>query len=464
MKEKRKIIVIGSVLFITILLLSTGSVIADSLLTGTACIAGQPLGSGYGDHGQDPISEYGNMAKHPQNDAYENHIVIAYAMETGYYFQGRYVWNVRISLSSDGGQNWNTFEWVRTDPYYDQDYPDVHFVYDTVDDELKIIVVWQERPRTGGYWEIKTRERSMVSGQWGGTYSVSVENDDEDNILPKIATCSENSVTYWNIVWQRFYTNYNMYGIFLNIFTRALNYGSFMNSPQGIVDCPPDIRSSQHPAIECIHDGSTNENLYITYDWTALGYSGVNVEYGSLISMRGPYSRSGQLVLDYNLDYESAYPDITVIEPPVGQITVDCVWISDENNIRYSRSTDGGQSFSQPTNLSFNGVFGLRNVAINMVAYDSDPDVLQVSVVFSGYDDFNNEYIYFMKRLSTNGVWNQGFEDLIVVFESYDNDYVDIAIQDYDGEDGDLIYSHMSWQQKYQNIPYSVWYTRENET
>ncbi|MDG6224518.1 MAG: hypothetical protein QCI82_03295 [Candidatus Thermoplasmatota archaeon] len=474
---RNKIYLLGAVLIVAMLLIHTDWVNAYGASHRT-CIAGAiPNGGGVG---EDPFGQAANPknAKHPQNDAWKQYVVSVYSMQTNQFFQGRFIWNIRLAISNDHGETWSIFEWVKLDSNNDQDYPDVHIYHDSTDLILKLVVVWQERPAVGGPWKILARERFYLhqSGVWGSTYTVSEPGDQQDNIYPKVSTTSgsggEQWVTYWNVVWQRYYFIHGTYGVKLNIFSRykvgnTITEG-FVNNPQDIAVPTSSNEEYKHPATDCIfwsdYDGIF-EVVYIIYEAKLplvqdpeeppIQPYRVRVEGGDLSGVRGPYVRQvGPIDLDWGSSDNIGYPDISVIGQTTGTgFTVDCVWVR-SSNVMYSQSTNSGGSYSTPLSIASNGDLSMRSVAIDSNKYSWGTYFnLKLVVIWTDGSD-----IYFRIRLGNDGQGWLPFQTTQTLSSGEAlEDFVDVAVKM--SSQNMFCYVHFVWQE----ASTAVWYDRDIE-
>jgi len=327
---------------------------------------------------------------------------------------------IRIGISTNGGTSFSTFEWVSVDDQVKQDYPDVQIYEDSTDnDVVKIVVVWQEKPDDDSEeWEIKARERNCNTNTWSSVYDVSCTDfseDDNENILPKVSVCSDNSVSYWNVVWQREWDSLtNRYGIYLRRYIKDNNPGSF-NTIVTIAQPSDNDDDYKHPATDCIPDSTNYEIVYILYDEYHSGDTPDNIiklTYGSPFgSARGTFTTSGNVQVDTSNggDGSQDYPDIAAVDDN-GTIIVDCVWIENDDNdeVKHKRSINGGSSFGSETQI------------------DDDADIKRCHVIWTTGTD-----VYYRDWLSnaTTGVWNpSGFgSQTDGATTQYDEAFVDVS-------------------------------------
>jgi len=343
---------------------------------------------------------------------------------------------IRLAISTNGGTSFAAFEWVSIDMNVKQDYPDVQLYKDTTDSNVvKAVVVWQEKPDDDSKdWCIKARERSFKTGTWGSVKSVSstdLSENDNDNIYPKISTCSDNSVSYWNIVWQREWDGLtNRYGIYLRRYVRDTNNEGF-NSIVTIAQPSDNDDDYKHPATDCIPDSTNYEVVYIIYDEYHSGETPDNIiklTYGSPSgSSWGTFTASGNVQVDTSDDGDLSqdYPDIAVVED--GQnVIVDCVWIENDDNdeVKYKRSTNGGSGFGSEVLIDDDGYMSLRSVAVDSyIITSTNPDVKRCHVIWTTGTD-----VYYKDKWSTSGNWNYGFgPQTNGATTQYDETFVDIS-------------------------------------
>ena len=329
---------------------------------------------------------------------------------------------IRLAISTNGGTSFAAFEWVSSDMNVKQDYPDVQLYEDTTDSNaVKAVVVWQEKPDDDSKdWCIKARERSFKTGTWGSVKSVSntdLSENDNDNIYPKISTCSDNSVSYWNIVWQREWDGLtNRYGIYLRRYVRDTNNEGF-NSIVTIAQPSDNDDDYKHPATDCIPDSTNYEVVYIIYDEYHSGETPDNIiklTYGSPSgSSWGTFTASGNVQVDTSDDGDLSqdYPDIAVVESADGQnVIVDCVWIENDNSdeVKYKRSTNGGSSFGSEVLIDDDGYMSLRSVAVDSCVSITKQNPLhskeRCHVIWTTGND-----VYYRDRLGTDGNWGGNF-------------------------------------------------------
>lgn len=348
---------------------------------------------------------------------------------------------IRLAISTDGGTSFSAFEWVNSDMDVKQDYPDVQLYEDSTDNgAIKAVVVWQEKPDDDSRdWCIKARERSFKSGTWGSVKSVSstdISEYDNDNIYPKVSTCSGNSVSYWNIVWQREWDGLtNRYGIYLRRYIRDTNNEGF-NSIVTIAQPSDNDDDYKHPATDCVPDSTNYELVYIIYDEYHSGETPDNIiklTYGFPSgSAWGAFSALGNVQVDTSDDGDLSqdYPDIAVVRD--GQsVIVDCVWVENDDNdeVKYKRSTDGGSSFGSEVLIDDDGDMSLRSVAVDScisIIYTFNPPRI-IGLCHVIWTTGTN--VYYKDKTLVNGNWGNFDPNPVdgATTIQYDEDFVDIS-------------------------------------
>lgn len=409
--EKRKIWMLGAGAFLVLTLLCPNVLAGYSNTTHIAGYYGGEYPYGY-----DP-------ACHPEISSLEQYVAIVFVSGSGNNAQ------IRMAYSSDYGNNF-AYDYVNIDPLVRQDYPDVKIYMDTTDsNEIKAVVVWQQKPIDDSEeWEIKAREWSFISSSWvTSVLSVSETShteDDNDNIYPKVSACSDNSVSYWNIVWQRDWDGLsNRYGIYLRKYTRDTSTEAF--NPIYTIAYPNGWDDDyKHPALDCIPSVNYYEIVYVVYDEFHQGGDPDNIiklTYGSPSgSAWGQFSPSGntQVTNSTNGDLSQDFPDIAVVESADGNdIIVDCVWIENEDDndrVFYARSSDGGQSIDDDCPFAIddgnNGCMELRAVAIDMcvTTFLFEPySHERCHVIWTSPKPYGNRDVYYWDRLGSGGDWDE---------------------------------------------------------
>lgn len=389
----------------------------------TTCIAGY-----YGDE-----YPYGYIpACHPEISSLDQYVAIVFVHNTGNNAM------VRLAYSTNYGQSFS-YQYLNNNDQVKQDYPDVSIYKDTSDDNaVKTVIVWQERPDDESEeWEIKAREWSFRTNTWSTSVlsvsDTSYTENDNDNIYPKVSTCSDDSESYWNIVWQRDWDGYtNRYGIYLRVYIRnsggeGFNIISTLDYPQSWDD------NFRHPATDCIPN-EDNEDIYVVYDEfhdEGTPQYIIKIVYGNL-DIAGNFDQIGtdNICEAYDQDEILGYPDIAVIGPTSGAgNTVDCVWINHTNDneiVQYSRSTTGGSTFADPSQISSDGSMELRAVAIDMnESYDPIIPKTQYRchiIWTTAYD------VYYRERTGSDASWNEfGSPQDGATEEEYTEDFVDAS-------------------------------------
>lgn len=422
----------------------------------------------------------GGVAYHPQDDSFGDEVVSVYTKEKYDYYVGRNVYNIRIGYSYNNGANWQNFEWVSYDASVEQDFADIHVVYDWTEpmstDRIKLVAVWQERPFDGsGPWVIKARIRDGISqfGQWGSSFQISSSSDNNKNIYPKVDTVSMGAPdpgTFFAVVWQRYYSNYGTYGIKMNSFFKdSFIEGWMLIGPQDIA-CPTSSNQNyRHPAVACNRISGGDAEVHIAYDAYESSSHRVRVESGYIDGFPNPgnhiYVRYNGVVTDLDTDstdIEIGYPDVASSgngggpsHPAVtiGNALVVVVWHHVENGwdkVKYAASGNSGLVYttrytvtwsSGPTTSAL-----LRCVA---VAVD-EQSISQVSVVWTDDSDiFFDKNVYDPNTMTWYWLpspeqWtNSGIVD----------EFVDVSI--YSPAVYTLTYSHVVWERASQTIYYA---------
>lgn len=423
-KMKKKGIYISAIVTIVALLF----LIPTTVL---ATYSGQILVAGYvpGSSGEDPAADDGfTPALHPQDsscgNANNHYVAVVYTIGTGDNAR------VRMAISNNGGSWFSSFVWVNTQEIK-QDYADVQLYKDTVNqDHIRAVVVWQQQPTDESEeWEIKVREYDFVGSVWStdvlDVSETDISEDDNDNIYPKVSVCSDNSVSYWNIVWQRDWDNLaNRYGIYLRRFIRDSDDGDGGSFNDIFTIAEPDDYDDdyRHPATDCILSADY-EDVYIIYDEFHQGDPDddrITLKYGSPSGGEpdGVFSVSGTTTIATSTvgTYGLGYPDIAVVGRTVHKSTglgsgntVDCVWISNEDNneeVEYARSSNGGADFTYITidDNSPGGDMSLRSVAIDMnISIVGGTPTYRCHIIWT-----TGSHIYYMDRVIDTqfGYWD----------------------------------------------------------
>ena len=405
-------------------------------------------------------------AKHPENDAEGQYVLCVFSQETNQPdpYNGGHVWNIRLAISFNYGVSWTYCEWVDPDVTVNQDYPDIDVYYDHVFKTMVAVIVWQEKPISGGSWQIKARERYGISGggTWGPTNVISQIDDTSDNIYPKVASCSidddsgEYPENWWNVIWQRYYSETGTYGVKLRIRSYWTGWSTIND-----IGIPSNSNEEyKHPAISCYCNGkapSGYEDVHMVYEhilptgelnayW--IEYQGGRVNWYSNIYPTPP--TYGPTPVQTGSRYSvMGYPDIWAYGPASSPGEIHTVWM-EGTTIKYNRNCNGGSGSwtGVQTVSNSGGVNSLRGVAIKV-------DNSQCSVAWTG-----NGEIYFNKIIKINGNWQswssrQNYEERWTNNDVSDN-FVDVTISA-TYSPPITKYSHVVWQR----TSSTVWYARD---
>ncbi len=448
---KRSLLGLGMTVFI--LLLIPSGILAD--FTDITFLAGW-----YGDGSsspEDPLCPGETdvaPAKHPQNAAFDDYLVVVYALGTGETDPnepGEWIFNIRLAISSNQGTSWSNFLWVDQDLNYQQDYPDVQIYQDfsSQGNPIKMVVVWQEKSADdSNEWVIKAREIDTNGNRDATIWTVSDSQDTQPNIYPKVSACSDdsNDRTYWNVVWQRdYYTD--RFGVKLRRYVDQNNNPTFCAIDN--IEVPSDSDEDfKHPATDCILSANNYQDVFIIYD---VYYDGMDEqETDSIIRVKKGYpsgsptgtftiSNSHNLATSTGGDYALGFPDITVDDPLNNGNNVICVWIMNDGqntNVNYNRSTNGGGSYTSGGVIATNGDMSLRSAAVEMIIYSSNN--YKIAFIWTnGYNIYYKTY----DQVGWSSVLNGATTDRSEVF-------CDVALTyDYVTPPGVwTIYIHAVWQ------------------
>lgn len=426
-----------------------------------------------GDNTEDP----GGDAYHPQDDSFGDEVVSVYTKERYDPVYGRNVYNIRIGYSYNNGANWQNYEWVSYDASVEQDFADIHVVFDWTEppnERIKLIAVWQERPYNGnGPWVIKGCVRDDISqfGQWGQSFQISSSSDNYNNIYPKVDFVSMGAPdpgTFYTVVWQRYYSNYGTYGIKMNSFLKDSFTESWrVAGPQDIA-CPTSSNENyRHPAVACNYLSGGDAEVHIAYDALESSTHRVRVESGYISGFANPgnqvYVRYNGLVTDLDTDStdsEIGYPDVASSGPgggpghsdpnrQSGSAVVSVVWHHVENGwdkVKCAISMNSGSSYVIYTVESTYGPTTSASLRCVAVAQD-ESNGNQISILWTDDTDIMFRYYIYSGgsyNLQPRIDWtNSGATD----------DFVDVSVFSPAGYL--FTYSHGVYQEDMQKVYYA---------
>jgi hypothetical protein len=270
---------------------------------------------------------------------------------------------------------------------------------------------------------------------WGSIQTVSNSIDSQQNIYPKVSTCSdpENSVSYWNVVWQRESSTYsNRFSIFLRRYVRQTGTEYWRTIENVAITTSSNI-DYKHPATDCVPENY--ETVFIIYD---AYYSGSSPDNYIKLAYGSPSPNMGDAIsLSYTNvdssddgDYSQNFPDIAAVKDG-DDIILDCVWIENDgynDEVYYKRSTDGGNSFGTEELIDDDGSMEFRSVAIDtfistIYTYTPPRTIGLCHIIWSTGTD-----VYYKDKTLSLGTWDNFDNNPIPgATTEYNEEYVDVS-------------------------------------
>ena len=298
---------------------------------------------------------------------------------------------VYYSNSLDNGVTWGNETNISTSMDYNNYYPAI-----AVDSQNHLHVVWYAYDAT-----YATDTQIFYSTYDGTSWSTPVAlttNVNREQQYPVIAVDSNDHL---HVAW---HGKTDIYTMKYNIrYTNSINNGTTWNT---IVEVTAEIRANIYPTIAI----DNFDIIHISYAGMDDGSGATKLKYcnarhSSTYFTDGLMIWSTEQTLTTDNDYDQEAPNIVVEDIINDQNTIHIVWQGttlvhpDYRNIRYSKSTDGGITWSTPMMLTTDDSYHQDCATINM-ANDA------LFIVWNGkYAPYISHQQLRAKRYTSSGSW-----------------------------------------------------------